>query len=116
MPTSTGRYNKDSAGWNRYALGHEIHDITLAVADRGRAWAESESPVDTGRFASSWETSSGVESYVGGPRAVAYLTNDTPYAAPVEFGSGPSVVNGVSRPGNQAQRVLSRTAEYLGYA
>lgn len=116
MATSTGRYTKDAAGWNRYALGHEIHDITLDVADRGRVWAESESPVDRGRFASSWETSSGVESYSGGPRAVAYLTNDAPYAATVEFGSEPSVVAGVFYPGNQAQRVLTRTAEYLGVA
>ncbi len=59
------------------------------VADMGRRAelmrpvAVAASPVDTGRYVSSFETSSGVD----GERAYGQLANTAPYAIDVEFGT-----------------------------
>lgn len=98
-------YEWFTQAWDRIALSQEILDACLSEAERGRSWAEGEAPVDSGRYASSFMVEAVTVSFGSyGPRVAAELSNEAPYAAAVEFGNAKA----------EPQRILSRTAEYLG--
>lgn len=61
----------------------------VAKAEAVAAVAAATAPKRTGRYASSFEVSSGIGSY-GGPSTRVYgrVTNTAPYAAAVEYGFG----------------------------
>lgn len=85
---ATIRYKPDFAGTDRLMCGPEMEAVVKAVAQAGRAFAESISPHHTGEYAASFHVSS---TRRGGPRhdrAAAYLTNDSPHAVLVEVVDG----------------------------
>lgn len=57
----------------------------LRRAEKIKGRAEATSPVETGEYAASWETSSGIK-YAKTSRAYARVTNTSDHAIAVEFG------------------------------
>lgn len=103
-------YEPNEAGFKKMAVSPDILDACLAEAARGKAFAIGISPRSgdgEGRaYADSFDVEAEiVHGFRGGPRAAAVLVNDAPHAAAVEFGNKQT-----PRP----QRVLGRTAAYLG--
>lgn len=103
-------YRPDRAGWDAVALSPQILAACMAEAERGKVYAVSIAPRsgdEQGRpYAESFEVEATTVDFGRGPRRVAAeLRNTAPHAAAVEFGN---------RRTPRAQRVLGRTAAYLG--
>jgi len=99
----------NSAGFAAMALGPEVRHVLMEVGKKGKAFAESISPRDTGEYASSFELVEGTTLTFGRtPHAEVLLRNTAPYAAAVEWGNGEHAAAG------QGHRVLGRTAAALG--
>lgn len=79
-----------------------------AVAERGKAYAESIAPRHTGDYASRFSVASSRNGGVHHDRAVAYLINDDPASLSIEYGTGEP--NGTRTP---KHRTLGRTIDAL---
>lgn len=97
----TVRYTPDIAGTGRLMKGPEMQEMVRSAAEKGKAFAESISPVETGEYKSSFrvEVTAHGGTGVGGDRAQANLINDSDHATDVEW-----VDN---------YHVLARTADYI---
>ncbi len=102
------------AGWNALAMSPDILAACIKEAEKGKAFAISISPRSSrprGKpYADSFDVVPSVNtSFRNGPRrrVCAFLFNDAPHAAAVEFGN---------RQTPQPHRVLGRTAAFLGNA
>lgn len=102
-------YRPNQRGWDAVALSPQILAACVAEAERGMAYAITIAPRsddgDGKPYADSFEVQAVVVRFRQGPRVAARLLNDAPHAAAVEFGN---------RQTPRAQRVLGRTAAYLG--
>lgn len=103
-------YEPPKAGWAKVALSPDILDACIAEAERGKAFAEGIAPRSGDGVGEPYADQFHVQPtttlvFRRGPRVAAVLYNDSGHAAAVEFGN-----KRVPR----AQRVLGRTAAYLG--
>lgn len=85
-------YNPDHDGLNEIARSPAVRAALAAVANKGKAIAEGLSAdfADTGDYASHFKVEAETIEWRGeypGRRAAAYLVNDAPYAAAVEWGN-----------------------------
>lgn len=100
----------NNAGFAAMAVGPEIRHALMEVGKKGKAFAESISPRDTGRYADSFELVEDTTLTFGrSPHAEVILRNTAPYAAAVEWSNGEHAAAG------QGHRVLGRTAAALGH-
>lgn len=83
----TVRYKPDIEGTGRLMKSPEMQLVLRSAAEKGKAFAMSIAPVETGEYESRFrvETSAHGGTGAGGDRAVAYLINDSPHAAYVEW-------------------------------
>ena len=101
-------YEPNEAGWAKIAMSPDILDACVAEAKKGQAFAEGIAPRsgdgDGVPYADSFDVVPAVTTaFRRGPRVTAFLFNDAPHAAAVEFGNK----------NRRAQRVLGRTAQHL---
>lgn len=75
-----------------------------SIAQRGKAYAESIAPRDTGEYASRFSVASSRSGGVHHDRAVAYLINDDPASLSIEYGTSDT----------PKHRTLGRTIDALG--
>ncbi|HEU4567435.1 MAG TPA: HK97 gp10 family phage protein [Marmoricola sp.] len=80
MARTRVEYRPNHASMRRFMSSRQMADVVRAVAEKGRAAAESLASRDTGRYATSFE----VETRQYGDRQTAVLYNTAPYAAVVE--------------------------------
>lgn len=85
-------YEADSKGLNEVARSPAVRAALRFVAGKAKAIAEAKSAAftDTGEYASHFKIEEGTIDYSGeypGRRAAAFLVNDVPYAAAVEWGN-----------------------------
>lgn len=95
----TVRYKADYQGTGKLMNGPEMQEMLRQVAEKGKAFAESIAPVDTGEYKSSFEVTSRSHGGVHGDRAEAQIVNTSPHAAHVEW--------------QDNYHVLARTADAL---
>ena len=84
-----------SAAWNALKTSAGVAAAVRATAEAGKAHAESISPVVSGAYRDAFTVSSGVE----GGRAVSWLSNESDYAASVEW--------------KQDRHILAKTADAI---
>lgn len=103
---SSATYVPDESGFRALAVGPELLAACMAVAERGRAYAEVISAPfsDTGEYAGSFDVQPAVTVVNRLPRASARLENTAPHAAAVEWGN-----ENVPNP----HRPLGRTLDHL---
>jgi hypothetical protein len=83
------RYHLDRAAFREHVLNAPwMVEAMKSRAERGKVFAESIAPVDTGEYAASFEVESGTHGGLHGDRAYATLKNTDPAAPYVEFGNG----------------------------
>jgi hypothetical protein len=87
-----------SAEFARLATNPKLRAALLATAERGKVIAQSLAPVESGRYADSFEVRPDTVTFRRQPRAAAVLLNTAPYAAVVET----------------RHHVLARTRDWLG--
>lgn len=93
------RYKPDIAGTRKLMQSAGMEAMVKAAAQRGKTFAESISPEDTGEYRGAFRVTS---TRSGGPRhdrAAAYLINESPHAIYVEVKDG--------------YHVLARAADYI---
>lgn len=101
MPKFTIEYREDIAGTNKLMTSPEMVAFMAAVAEEGKAFAKSISPVDLAEYLNAFSVETTAH---GGPkrnRAEARLVNDSDHAGAVEW------VN------HGGERVLGRTVDHL---
>jgi hypothetical protein len=103
------RVEFNEAGLAELAHGPEVTAAVLAVAETGKAYAESIAPRRSGHYAASFEVSVETVTVAGRERVAAQLTNTAGYAAAVEYGPG----GRKDAPAASARRVLGRTLDHL---
>lgn len=93
------RYDPDIAGLGRIMTSSVMQAMLRGRAELGKAHAEAEAPVDTGRYAGSFRVTGSNRSSIGrSDRAEARLENTSGHAKIVEF---------------QVKRVLGHTVDVI---
>jgi hypothetical protein len=87
------------AEWRELATGPELTTAVTAIAEKGRAFAESIAPRRTGDYAASFEVNQTTETFRGRTRVAAQLANTSDHALLVELADG--------------HRVMGRTLDFL---
>lgn len=100
------RYQPDGAGTNEIMNGPEMVALMLRAADAGKPFAISISPVDTGEYVSSFETSAHPHGGPKGDRAEGILANTSGHAWEVEWRNRDSE-------GQEGRHVLGRTIDFI---
>lgn len=98
------RFNQRA--FDAMAVGPDVRSACREVVEKGKAYAESISPVDSGEYRDSFEVREETIRFAGKPRATAVLENTAKHSAAVEWG------NQATR--GQKHRVLGRTLDALG--
>lgn len=92
-------YKPDFAAFRRFMLSPEIQAAMVAVAEKGKVYAETISPVASGEYRRSFRVEPVAHAGAHGDRAGAKLYNDADHAAAVEWRDG--------------HRVLGRTVDHM---
>lgn len=110
-------FKPNTRGLDDLLCGAEMQAVMGDVVEKGRLAAEAIAPVGPesdphrGDYKDSFETDVRVEKPAprawGGPRAVGRLTNTTPYAVAVEYGTG----GRSAAPTDAAHHVLTRAID-----
>lgn len=85
-------YRADFAAFRRFMNGPEIQAVMVAVAEKGKAYAEQISPVQSGEYKGSFHVEPVDHAGRRGDRAGARLFNDDPKSAAVEWHDGKRVL------------------------
>lgn len=89
-------YERDPRGMKALVMSKEVSDAALAVAQAGKAYAESIAPVGpTGNYKAGFRVARvvvDVPGRYGGPRAGAVVENTAPHAHLVEYRNGAFVM------------------------
>lgn len=96
------RYVPDREGTNALMRSDGVRDHLRGIAERGADLAREVSPVLTGDYKASFRVEDTGSGGVHGDRAAAYIVNDSPHAARVEWEDG--------------YHVLARVAGMIGRA
>jgi hypothetical protein len=106
---ASARVEFDAAGLSAVLVGPDIREGLAAVAEIGKAYAESIAPRRSGHYAGSFEVRADTIEFSGSERAAATLINTAGYAAAVEYGYGGTAAES----GKSPHRVLGRTLDHL---
>lgn len=107
MPRTT--YKPNHKGVAGFLNSGQLYRALERIAQDGKRYAESISPVDTGEYASSWQVSRSEVEINDRSRVAAKLENTAGYAAAVEWG----YAGRKGEPNRPAHRVLGRTLEHM---
>ncbi len=109
-PRMVVEFEMDRAGMRKIARGKELRVAVLAIAHKGRAYAEGISPVRTGDYRRSWRVNAGHVVVRGMRRVMASLVNTDPAAVPIEVGAAAHD----GWPATEGHHVLQKTLVFLG--
>lgn len=104
-------FEMDRRGMAEVARGKELRLAVKTIAVRGKAYAESIAPEETGNYRKSFHVNIGQILVNGMRRVSAILANTDPAAIPIEVGTAPRTKNGRGTP---AHRILRQTLVFLG--